>query len=66
MLLVSFILLYLCHGFKEDDVILFLYMNILLAFHTLCNVQWMIEHSKFHLPRGIQNKFIYIYIYKEG
>ena len=45
--MVLFILLYLYYGSEEDDVILF---------HTLWHVQWMIEHSGFHLPRGIRNK----------
>ena len=32
---VSFIVLYLNHGFEEEDVYLFLHMYILLAFRTL-------------------------------
>ena len=32
--MVSFILLYLYHGSKDDDVFLFLHMYIRLAFHT--------------------------------
>ena len=60
MLIVSFTLLHLYHGLDEDDVSLFLHMYILLAFHTLGHVQWMIEHSEFYYQVAFGTNVYYL------
>ena len=57
MLLVSSIFLYFVSWIRWWWCI-FISMYILLAFHTLWHVQWMIVHSWFHLPWGFRDKCI--------
>ena len=60
MYVISFYLLYLSHGFEEDDVYLFLHMYILLSLSYPVTCTMDIEHSEFYCHVAFRTNIYYL------